>query len=164
MPYIYASEGDTVVEVKKSKLPGAGKGLFAKMHGLKKGDSVALYFGVSVWKDQIDRGYYASDYLLRKRGHPWIIDGADPLSCKGRWINDSLSLEKTNAEFVFPPMVEGGSFHAEIHLTKNVRKGTEIYISYGPTFWEDMRRHNSPGYTNLSQGDKNYIEDMINNA
>ena len=100
MPYTFQSETSDIVEVKKSKINKAGKGLFAKQ-AMKRGDHICLYFGVLVFKDQVHNGYYESDYMLEDPAHDFIIDAADPKSCLGRYANDSLSMTKSNCKFAF---------------------------------------------------------------
>ena len=47
MPFIYFGENSDIVEIKESKISGAGQGLFAKKK-IKKGDFICWYYGVYV--------------------------------------------------------------------------------------------------------------------
>ena len=149
MPYTHMGESSEVVEVKKSKLKKAGKGLFAKKK-IKKGEFICWYAGVYVNKDTVHNGYYDSDYLWEFEDSDLVIDAADPLSCLGRYVNDSLSLGLTNANVIDYDNVHAGAIMA----TKAIAKGTEIYITYGPEFWTEERRFNK-----LNKDDKQFVED-----
>ena len=149
MPFIYFGENSDIVEIKESKISGAGQGLFAKKK-IKKGDFICWYYGVYVDRASVENGYYESDYLLTLRGQDLVIDASDPLSCYGRYINDSLSMKKTNSSFVSYE----NTYSAGVKAIKDIKKGDEIYISYGIEFWEEPSRKNK-----LSQNDREYIEE-----
>ena len=157
MPYVFQSETSDTVAVRKSKIENAGKGLFAKK-AMKKGDHICLYFGVLVFRDQIYNEYYESDYLLEHRDNDFIIDAADPKSCFGRYANDSLSMDQSNCKFGFYKKPFSGFLCA----TRAIRRGEELYVSYGKAYWEDKKEKNSAGYVSLSQNDKHYINTECN--
>jgi SET domain-containing protein len=77
------------------------------------------------------------------------IDASDPNSCYGRYINDSLSKKKQNCDFESYKDIHS----AAIVATKNIKKGSEIYISYGINFWKEPRL-----YDKLSVADKQYVD------
>jgi hypothetical protein len=150
MPYTHFAEISDIVEIKKSKIRGAGDGLFAKTN-IEKGEFICWYFGCLVEKDVVENGYYDSDYLLQNPLKPnLIIDASDPLSCYGRYANDSLSLKKNNSEFDYYSDVNSGSLKA----TKKIAKGNEIYVSYGKEYWEEPRR-----YSKLSKRNQKEIKE-----
>ena len=149
MPYIFQNETSEIVHVKKSKIPGAGQGLFAKQD-IAKGEFVAWYTGVFVPKEMVENDYYSSDYLLTLRGQDLVIDAADPLSCLGRYINDPLSKRGgPNCKFMQYQNVQSGGVHA----TKDIKKGGELYISYGHEFWLLEARFNK-----LSAANKAFVQ------
>jgi hypothetical protein len=76
----------------------------------------------------IDNEYYDGDYLLRLKGRKTVLDAEDKLSCFGRWINDSLSKNKTNCKF---QQLDKTLNSTEGEATKNIAKGLEIYAEYG---------------------------------
>ena len=82
-----------------------------------------------MFKDQVHNGYYESDYMLEDPAHDFIIDAADPKSCLGRYANDSLSMKKSNCKFAF----YDDPFSGYLQATKAIKKGEEIYVSYGNT-------------------------------
>ncbi len=153
MPYTYFAENSEIVELKPSKIAGAGTGLFAKKK-IKKGDFICWYFGVLIGKDMTENEYYDSDYLLTNPHlQNYVIDAEDPLSCFGRYANDSLSLRKTNSKFQYYTNTQSAGLEA----TKDIKKGEEIYVSYGTEFWREPRRYNM-----LSEEDKAYLEQRHN--
>jgi SET domain-containing protein len=152
MPYRLQAEGSNMVHVKKSKIKNAGKGLFAKK-AIKKGTHICLYFGVLVPREQVYEGFYESDYLLEQKGNDWIIDSADPLSCLGRYANDSLSLQKSNTDFGFYEKPFSGFLYA----TRNIKKGEELYVSYGINYWMSVKEKNAVSYKSLPQSEKTWI-------
>jgi len=150
MPYIYFAENSDIVEIKPSKLTNAGDGLFATK-SIKKDEFICWYSGVYLSKEFIENGYYESDYLFQPRGrNKLVIDASDPNSCYGRYINDSLSKMKKNSDFES----YADTHSAAIIATKNIRKGSEIYISYGNNFWREPRLYNK-----LSVADKQHVDD-----
>jgi SET domain-containing protein len=157
MPYEYQSETSDIVNVKKSKLKNAGKGLFATVN-IEEGNHICLYFGVLVFRDQVYNGYYESDYLLEDGINDFIIDAADPKSCLGRFVNDSLSLKLTNSEFQFYKK----PFSGVLVATRDIEKGEEIYVDYGIDYWNDKKEKNSNSYKLLSRNDKHYINNGLN--
>ena len=149
MPFTFFGDNNKTVELKDSKIAGAGTGLFAKKK-FKKDEFICWYFGVLVDKDLVENEYYDSDYLLKNPHHlDFIIDADDPLSCFGRYANDSLGRKKNNSRFEFYVDINTASLVA----TKDIKKGDEIYVDYGTDFWLDERRYNK-----LSNEDKAYVE------
>lgn len=148
MPFTFFGDNNKTVELKDSKIVGAGTGLFAKKK-FKKDEFICWYFGVLVEKDLVENEYYDSDYLLKNPYHlDLIIDADDPLSCFARYANDSLSRKKTNSRFEFYVDINTASLVA----TKDIKKGDEIYVDYGTEFWLEERRYNK-----LSNEDKAYV-------
>lgn len=141
------------------KVENSGEGLFAKK-AIKDRDHICLYFGVLVFRNQVYNEYYESDYFLEKRGNDFIIDAADPLSCSGRYANDSLSLEKNNCDFGFYKK----PFSGYLYVTKNIKKGEELYTSYGKNYWKDKKEKNADSYALLPQVDKDWIDSEYKKA
>ena len=152
MPYIYMGENSDLVHIKTSKITNAGDGLFT-LKKINEGDFICWYIGCYVDKAMVINGYYDSDYLFTCRGGKLVIDAADPLSCFGRYANDSLSKRKTNCKFV----TYENSFAAALIATKNIRKGAEVYVTYGSVFWLEPHRFNK-----LSASDKAFVENYDN--
>jgi uncharacterized protein len=143
MPFLQRIEDETPedvhVVIKKSTIKGAGKGIFAK-HDIKKGITVAQYIGVMVPMYFVDLNFYDSDYIFQSINELLAIDANDPLSCYGRYANDSLSQMKINVKFT-KAMNEDG---AKLIAIKDIKKGDEIFISYGYNYWSGERLKTLP--------------------
>ncbi|MBN9296037.1 MAG: SET domain-containing protein-lysine N-methyltransferase [Filimonas sp.] len=122
--------------VKTSTLPGAGKGLFTSKD-IAKGDRIVEYKGkITSWKEAAheDNGYI----FYATRNH--VIDARHFPKHLARYANDARGIGRVkgkinNAEYV---KKEGKVF---IEATKNIPAGSEIFVSYGPEYWQAIR-HN----------------------
>ena len=126
------------VRVKKSGLPGAGKGLFTKTF-IPKGTRIVEYKGeITTWKEvdheDGDNGYI---YFV-KRNH--VIDALRTPKELARYANDARGIARVkgisnNAEY----MEEG----IKVYITsvKDIPAGAEILVDYGKEYWEVIR-HN----------------------
>jgi SET domain-containing protein len=124
--------------VKKSTLPNAGKGLFTKKF-IPKGTRIIEYKGkVKTWKEvQAEEGDNGYIYYV-KRSH--VIDALKIKNSLARYANDARGLERVknisnNAEYA-----EDG-VRVFIESTKDIPAGSEIFVSYGPEYWQVIR-HN----------------------
>jgi len=122
--------------VKKSKLPGAGKGLFTKRF-IPKGAKIVEYKGrISTWKEvnhqKGDNGYI----FYVKRDH--VIDAAPYKKALARFANDARGINK----------VKGISNNAEykeyglkvfIVAKKDIPAGNEILVDYGKDYWKVIK-------------------------
>lgn len=124
--------------VKKSKLPGAGKGLFAK-NIIPKGTLIVEYKGrIRTWKE-VDPNKHDNGYIYYvKRYH--VIDALRTTTSLARYANDARGIARVkgitnNAEYV-----EKG-LKVYIKSIKNINPGEEILVPYGKEYW-DAIRHN----------------------
>jgi SET domain-containing protein len=126
------------LEIKKSVLPGAGKGLFAK-ELIPKGSRIVEYKGkVTTWKD-VDDNDGANVYIYYVKRHH-VIDASRHTSVLARYANDARGLQRikgitNNAEYV-----EVG-LRVFIESSKDIPAGAEILVEYGKEYW-DVIRHN----------------------
>lgn len=124
------------LQVKRSHLPGAGKGLFTKKF-IPKGTRIVEYRGkVSTWKesDSDDNGYI---YYV-KRYH--VIDARHFPEELARYANDANGIQKVkgmrnNAEY------EEDGNRVFIEATRDIPAGSEILVAYGKEYWQVIR-HN----------------------
>jgi len=125
------------LQIKKSKLPNAGKGLFTKID-IPKGKRVVEYKGkLRLWKNvkHLDgyNGYLM--YITRNA----VIDAKPAIDTFGRYANDANGLGKTpglknNCEYVS----EGTKCY--IKSLRLIKKGEEILVGYGKDFWKLQRK------------------------
>lgn len=125
------------LQVKKSSIPNAGLGLFART-SFRKGQTITEYKGrLQRWKDvKKEDGY--NGYLLRVH-RSWAINALPSKKTFGRYANDAAGLErvvgaKNNAEYV----VYG--LRCYIEATRDIQKGEEILVGYGREYWSLIRK------------------------
>ena len=123
--------------IKKSHLPRSGKGLFTTID-IHKGDRIIEYKGRhQLWRDVKEQDGY-NDYLLRLN-RTMAINALPSVHAMGRYANDAAGLARVkglrnNAEY----LIYGN--RCFIEATRNIRRGEEIFVSYGKAFWELKRR------------------------
>ena len=123
--------------LKKSKLPGAGKGLFTRVD-IPKGERIVEYKGrLQPWKDVKDEDGYNS-YLF-KLSSRWAINGLTYKKAFGRYANDARGLVRVegllnNAEY------ETEGKRCYLDASRNIKKGEEIFVEYGGNFWSLVKK------------------------
>lgn len=125
------------LQIKKSTLEGAGKGLFTTVD-IPKGARIVEYKGeVMTWKEaskDVDNGYIF--FISNQR----VINAKDNEEELGRYANDASGLSRVkgitnNAEYV----IEKGK--AYIDAMKAIPKGGEIFVSYSKEYWDVIREN-----------------------
>jgi len=122
--------------IKKSTLPGAGKGLFTKKT-IPKGTRIVEYKGkVTTWKevDHLD-GLNAYIFYIN-RNH--VIDGSKHKKAFARFANDAKGSKKgsgliNNCKYV----VDGSKVFLE--SKKEILPDEEILAGYGKEYWDTIR-------------------------
>ena len=124
--------------VKKSNLPGAGKGLFAR-NFIPKGTHIAEYKGkVTTWKKVKDDNGNNNYLYYMNRNH--VIDARNYKKSKARYANDARGLKRIKGFTNNAIYIENGD-QVFIESTKDIAPGEEILVSYGKEYWEAIR-HN----------------------
>jgi len=124
------------LEVKRSSIPGAGKGLFTKKE-IAKGTHIVEYKGkVTTWKEADHRDGQNGYIYYVKRTH--VIDASNDPSALARYANDARGLQKVkgvqnNAEYI-----EEG-VRTFIVAKKTIPAGSEILVGYGKEYWDAIR-------------------------
>ncbi|MFL5762856.1 MAG: SET domain-containing protein [Bacteroidia bacterium] len=124
--------------VKRSTLPGAGKGLFAKRE-IKKGERFIEYLGEVITEGELNRRanrnvYGYSFYINRYR----VIDAYYTPKELARYANDAHGLRrkkgiKNNCSYVIY------NHRCWIMAERTLKPGEEIFVSYGASYWSDIR-------------------------
>lgn len=124
--------------VKKSTLPGAGKGLFTKKT-IEKGTRIVEYVGkVTTWKDA-DHQEGNNPYIFHvKKSH--VIDASVDKSALARYANDAKGLARikglnNNAEY----NIQGVQVY--IDAISDIPAGAEILVGYGKDYWDVIREN-----------------------
>jgi len=123
--------------VKKSNLPGAGKGLFTKKF-IPKGARIVEYIGEKLeWKEvekmAEDRNGYVFFFTNK-----YVIDAWNFKKALARYANDARGLArveglKNNADYVTEKK------RCFIEATKDIPAFSEIFVGYGAEYWQVIR-------------------------
>lgn len=125
--------------VKKSQIPKSGKGLFTTKD-IAKGDIVCEYEGEKLtWKECLKRnqdqkgkgGYYF--FITNKN----CVDAQYTLSALGRYANDAAGPGRV-AGLRNNCVYEVQKGKPYIKATRNIKSGSEIFVSYGKEYWEAL--------------------------
>lgn len=131
--------------VKKSTIPKAGKGLFVA-RDLKKGEVITEYEGERLtWKqcqerNQAKKGKEKGAYYFHINNNN-CIDAENCLWAMGRYANDAagpgrVTGVRNNSHY---KVSKGRAF---IVASRNIKAGSEIFVSYGKEYWEAMMDNN----------------------
>jgi uncharacterized protein len=126
------------VVVKKSTLPGAGKGLFTKVD-VKKGERILEYLGEIITEAELDRRaendiYGYAFYISKKK----CIDAYYTPEALARFANDARGIVRipgVKNNCCYEIWKQRGWIKAE----RNIKAGEEIFVSYGAEYWKDIR-------------------------
>jgi len=122
------------LEVRESRIPGAGKGLFyVGKTPLPAGHRLTEYSAprVSSTPDP------TSDYVLEVSAGRYL-DSRDPLNAAGRYINDRRGTGlRANTRFTRGARIyrRNGRYYVPIFTTATVQPGAELLIRYGRTYF-----------------------------
>ncbi|HRH64736.1 MAG TPA: SET domain-containing protein [Bacteroidia bacterium] len=123
--------------IKKSTLPGAGKGLFTKVD-IPKGTRIVEYKGrLQPWKDlKKEDGHNAYIFRINNR---IAINALPYKKALGRFANDAQGLSR------IPGVRNNSEYNTEgtkcfIDATRKINKGEEIFVGYGKEFWDLIRK------------------------
>jgi SET domain-containing protein len=124
--------------VKKSQIPGAGKGLYTK-RDFKKGERLIEYTGEIITEKELDAraekdifGY--AFYISKKK----CIDAYYMPEVIARYANDAKGLTRVEGlknNCCYEVWKNRGWIKAE----KNIKAGDEILVSYGAEYWKDIK-------------------------
>lgn len=115
-------------EIRDSSIPDIGLGLFARTT-IYRGDTIGPYTGEIITDEQAEwEPYVSSLYILWVCKDHWIVGEGEKAS-HTRYINHS---DNPNSRFVISTRWKT----ARIEATKRIRPGEEVFIDYGPEYWE----------------------------
>lgn len=122
--------------VKKSTLPGAGKGLFTTVD-IPKGKRIVEYKGTrTTWAEvEDDDGKNGYIFYITKNN---VIDALPHKEALGRYANDARGMSKVegirnNAEYI----ISKGRCY--IDAMKDIEAGSEILVSYSADYWKTIK-------------------------
>jgi SET domain-containing protein len=124
--------------IKKSKLPGAGKGLFTNKL-IKKGTRIVEYKGrITTWKETSKKDLDNPFVFYVKADH--VIDAAPYKKAIARFANDANGINKAKGIINNANYIQDG-LRIFIIAKKDIEPGNEILVGYGKEYW-DAIRHN----------------------
>jgi len=124
--------------VKRSTLPGAGKGLFTKK-SVPKGTRIVEYKGrITSWKDADHRNGGNGYIYYVKRYH--VIDALPRPSALARYANDARGITRVKGVTNNAEYVEDG-LKVYIQATKDIPANSEIFVGYGKEYWDVIREN-----------------------
>ena len=128
---------DKKLFVKKSTIPGAGKGLFTKVM-IPKGTRITEYKGkVVTWKEveamADDRNGYVFFFNSK-----YCIDAWKTKKGIAHYINDAKGITRVegitnNCEYVTEKK------RCFVEATKDIPAGAELFVGYGAEYWQVIR-------------------------
>jgi uncharacterized protein len=124
--------------VKRSTLPGAGKGLFTKKF-IPKGTRIVEYKGkITSWKDADHRSGGNGYIYYVKRYH--VIDALPRPTALARYANDARGMNKVKGITNNADYVEDG-LKVYIESTKDIPANSEIFVGYGKEYWDVIKAY-----------------------
>lgn len=129
---------DEYLKVKRSTIPGTGKGLFTKAF-IPRGTIVTEYTGkVSTWNEaNHDDGKNGYIYYVTRN---YVIDAKDKKDSFAHFANDARGITKVKGIVNNAQYVQKGK-RVFIETTKNIEAGEEIFVGYGKEYWDVIREN-----------------------
>jgi len=126
------------LQVKRSRLPKAGKGLFTS-RPIKKGTRIIEYKGkITTWK-KVNHEEGSNPYIFYvTRNH--VIDAKPFKKAKARFANDARGLKKIKGLVNNAKYVEDG-LRVFIEAKKDISAGAEILVDYGKEYWDTIKQN-----------------------
>ena len=129
--------------LKKSLIPGAGKGLFVKSE-VKKGEIVCEYEGEivpwSVCEKRAEEGHEGYAFFITKNR---CVDAYFTKEAIGRYANDAKGIGrveglKNNAQYEIK--TRQGEKRVFIVATRTIKANDEILVDYGKDYWKNLSK------------------------
>ena len=126
--------------VKRSTIPGSGKGLFTKKI-IPKGSRIIEYKGrITTWKE-VKHNNGANGYIYYvTRKH--VIDSHTYKKALARYANDARGMKKIKGIANNAIYVQDNKLRVFIEASKDIPANSEILVSYGKEYWEAIRHNN----------------------
>ena len=124
--------------MKRSTIPGSGKGLFTKKE-IPKNSKIVEYKGrVSSWKEADHRNGENGYVYYIKRDH--VVDALPFKNALARYANDAKGLCRVKGINNNSEDVEEG-LKVFIVSRKKIPKNGEILVAYGKEYWEVIKQN-----------------------
>jgi SET domain-containing protein len=129
--------------LKKSLIPGAGKGLFVK-NEVKKGEIVCEYEGEivpwSVCEKRAEEGHEGYAFFITKNR---CVDAYFTKEAIARYANDAKGIGRVeglrnNAQYEIK--TRQGEKRVFIVATKTLKANDEVLVDYGKDYWKNLNK------------------------
>lgn len=129
--------------LKKSLIPGAGKGLFVKKD-FKRGEIVCEYEGEivpwSVCEKRAEEGHEGYAFFITKNR---CVDAYFTKDAIGRYANDAKGIGrvdglKNNAQYEIK--TRQGEKRVFIVATRTIKANDEVFVDYGKDYWKNLSK------------------------
>lgn len=125
--------------VKRSTIPGSGKGLFTKKF-IPKGALIVEYKGkATTWKDVAHNDFGNGYIYYVTRNH--VIDAHRRKKALARYANDARGLQKVKGISNNAIYVED-KLRVFIEASRDIPANSEILVAYGKEYWDAIRHNN----------------------
>lgn len=127
--------------IKKSGIPGAGKGLFTKQY-IAKGTRIAEYKGrITTWKNvlQLEAKTGIVNRYLFYVTRDYVIDAMRTIKTVSRYANDARGLSKIKGLNNNCNYVKNGK-RVFIEAIKPIQANAEILVGYGKEYWDVIKK------------------------
>lgn len=124
----FHSQIDDGLRVKKSKIPNAGRGLFATK-AIPSHHLIDKFKGPTLSENQVEKLPESRQQLCVPKNNGKFIDSSKTNSCYARYANEARHKRDENSSIT--ETKRGGSSNPELESDKPIKKGQEIKTYYG---------------------------------
>jgi hypothetical protein len=124
--------------VKRSTLPGAGKGLFTKTF-IPKNSRIVEYKGeVTSWKEADHKDGNNLYIFYVNKNH--VIDADGNKKFLARYANDARGFSKVKG---LSNNSQYQNYNGRIYITatRDIEAGSEIFVGYGKAYWDVIKKN-----------------------
>ena len=137
--------------IKRSKIPGAGKGLFTKQF-IAKGTRIIEYKGrITTWKEVLQGNDFNAYVYYVKRDY--VIDAMLHKKALARYANDARGLSKIKGLTNNTKYVEDDK-KVFMEAVKDIPACSEILVSYGKDYWNVVNKNERVNQEEKAKGKK----------
>ena len=149
------------LRIRRSTLPGAGKGLFTTKF-IPKGTRIVEYKGkITSWKDADTRDGGNGYIYYVKRYH--VIDALPRPKALARYANDAHGMIRVKGITNNSDYVEYG-LKVYIESKKDIPANSEIFVGYGKEYWDVIKAYKRAQKKNRNRkGKRAYSKSKTNN-
>lgn len=136
---IYPKHNRHLVEIRTSKIPGAGFGLFAK-YDIPKDTVIDYYYGKNLTKKEFNQSEDHECMYIMEINKNHYIDGETEKNFIS-YCNDARGLTRVpgirnNSYFC---ITEDGKNMAMV-TSRNIKADEELFVFYGSSYWNVVKR------------------------